>query len=90
MNYSKQYIAELSQNSDFLESRVYSYRNASDNLDNIKVEINFIDRVHVGPLVSKKVNYFNKEVSILTLDANELYGMKIAALREYIKKVLKQ
>lgn len=73
-------ISSKSRGSAILESRVYSYRNASGNLDNIKVEINFIDRVHVGPLVSKKVNYFNKEVSILTLDANELYGMKIAAL----------
>ena len=38
---------EKSRGSVILASRTYSYTNAFGNRDNIKVEINFIDRIHV-------------------------------------------
>lgn len=71
---------EKSRGSVILASRTYSYTNAFGNRDNIKVEINFIDRIHVCPSVRKKANYFDKEVMVQTPLEAELLGMKIAAL----------
>ena len=71
---------EKSRGSVILASRVYSYTNAFGNRDNIKVEINFIDRIHVCPNIRKKVKYFDKEVMVQTPLEAELIGMKIAAL----------
>ena len=51
---------EKSRGSVILASRTYSYTNAFGNRDNIKVEINFIDRIHVCPSIRKKVKYFDK------------------------------
>ena len=71
---------EKSRGSVILASRTYSYTNAFGNRDNIKVEINFIDRIHVCPSIRKKANYFDKEVMVQTPLEAELLGMKIAAL----------
>ena len=71
---------EKSRGSVILASRTYSYTNAFGNRDNIKVEINFIDRIHVCPSIRKKVKYFEKEVMVQTPLEAELLGMKIAAL----------
>jgi predicted nucleotidyltransferase component of viral defense system len=71
---------EKSRGSVILASRSYSYTNAFGNRDNIKVEINFIDRIHVCPCIRKKVKYFDKEVMVQTPLEAELLGMKIAAL----------
>ena len=71
---------EKSRGSVILASRTYSYTNAFGNRDNIKVEINFIDRIHVCPSIRKKVKYFDKEVMVQTPLEAELLGMKIAAL----------
>jgi predicted nucleotidyltransferase component of viral defense system len=71
---------EKSRCSVILASRTYSYTNAFGNRDNIKVEINFIDRIHVCPCIRKKVKYFDKEVMVQTPLEAELLGMKIAAL----------
>ena len=57
---------EKSRGSVILASRTYSYTNAFGNRDNIKVEINFIDRIHVCPSIRKKVKYFDKEVMVQT------------------------
>ena len=46
-------VSPKSRGSVILESRTYSYTNANGNRDNIKVEINFIDRIHIGPSVKK-------------------------------------
>lgn len=73
-------ISSKSRGSVILASRTYSFANASHNKDNIKVEINFIDRIHIGPSVRKKINYFEKEVMVQTLLLEELFGMKICAL----------
>ena len=71
---------DKSRGSVILASRTYSYTNAFGNRDNIKVEINFIDRIHVCPSIRKKVKYFDKEVMVQTPLEAELLGMKIAAL----------
>ena len=73
-------VSEKSRGSVILASRTYSYTNAFGNRDNIKVEINFIDRIHVCPSIRKKVKYFDKEVMVQTPLEAELLGMKIAAL----------
>lgn len=73
-------ISSKSRGSIILASRTYTFTNASHNKDNIKVEINFIDRIHVCPSVRKQINYFEKEVMMQTLQLEELFGMKICAL----------
>ena len=73
-------ISSKSRGSIILASRTYTFTNASHNKDNIKVEINFIDRIHICPSIRKQINYFEKEVMVQTLQLEELFGMKICAL----------
>ena len=73
-------ISSKSRGSIILASRTYTFTNASHNKDNIKVEINFIDRIHICSSVRKQINYFEKEVMVQTLQLEELFGMKICAL----------
>ena len=73
-------VSPKSRGSVILESRTYSYTNANGNRDNIKVEINFIDRIHIGPSIKKLVNYFDKKVIVLAPLEEELFAMKICAL----------
>lgn len=63
-----------------LISRVYSYINADGNKDNIKIEINFINRISLYPPIKEKINYFSKSITLTSLIKEELYGMKIVAL----------
>ncbi len=65
-----------------LLSFVFNYVNNALNRDNIKVEINFMDRCHILPLKQKKIlsNLVDDEFDILTLDSIELYASKINAL----------
>ena len=65
-----------------LDSYVIQYTNNAGNKDNIKIEINYLDRIHIlAPKVVKisALNY-SSDVNILTLDCKELYGSKLAAL----------
>lgn len=73
-------VSDKSRGSVILASRTYAYTNAFGNRDNIKVEVNFIDRIHVCPNIRKNVYYFDKEVMVQTPLEDELFGMKIAAL----------
>ena len=73
-------ISSKSRGSAILASRTYAYINAYGNRDNIKVEINFIDRIHILPIVNRKINYFDKEVIIKAPSEEELFAMKICAL----------
>lgn len=57
-------ISSKSRGSIILASRTYTFTNASHNKDNIKVEINFIDRIHICPSVRKQINYFEKEAMV--------------------------
>lgn len=68
------------RNSAILFSRTYSYLNALGNKDNIKVEINFINRISLYPTHKALVNHFGRKIFIKVLKKEELYGMKIAAL----------
>ena len=73
-------VSSKSRGSAILASRTYAYINAYGNRDNIKVEINFIDRIHILPIVNCKINYFDKEVMIKAPLEEELFAMKICAL----------
>lgn len=65
-----------------LLSFTFAYINNASNKDNIKVEINFMDRCHILPLEYKKI--IREEIidvfEILTLNTIELYASKINAL----------
>lgn len=65
-----------------LDSYVFQYQNNGGNRDNIKVEINFLDRTHILPISQKKINAFgySASIDIAVLDMYELYGSKFAAL----------
>lgn len=73
-------ISQKSRGSFALFSRIYKYRNAFGNTDTIKVDINFMDRVHLYPSVISSVTYFDKTITIKTPSIEELFGMKINAL----------
>lgn len=73
-------ISDKTRESVILASRMYSYRNSSGNKDNIKVEINFINRISLYPTITKKISFFDKTANIVSPLKEELYGMKIAAL----------
>jgi len=65
-----------------LLSYVFSYINNAGNKDNIKIEINFMQRCHILPLEKKPLltkNLF-EPFQILTLDKIEFYASKINAL----------
>lgn len=65
-----------------LLSFVFSYINNAGNRDNIKIEINFMNRCHILPLVKKDI--YTRDIlqshKILTLNEIELYSSKINAL----------
>lgn len=73
-------VSSKSRGSVVLGSRTYSYMNAFGNKDNIKVEINFIDRIHVFPPEISEIDYFNKHVTVSVPKKEELFAMKICAL----------
>jgi predicted nucleotidyltransferase component of viral defense system len=65
-----------------LISLVFNYKNSVNNLDTIKIEINFMDRIHVLPLEIKNCNHYNNFIcrDIIVLNPIELYASKINAL----------
>ena len=75
-------LSDASKSHYALDSNVFQYINSVGNRDNIKIEINFLDRVHILPLSLKKVNGFNYYGSsdIQVLDTYELYASKFTAL----------
>ncbi len=81
--YQKNYsLSEASKRHYALDSNVFQYINNAGNRDNIKIEINFLDRVHVLPIQESVVDLpiAQSENPIKVLSAEELYGSKIAAL----------
>lgn len=75
-------IGDRSKETHALDSYVLSYVNSAGNPDVIKVEINYLDRVHILPLEKRAIvslGYVSK-VDISILAKQELYGSKIAAL----------
>lgn len=73
-------ISRKTRESAILVSRTYGYTNAFENKDVIKLDINFIDRVHITPDIIKKCECLGKEVTLLTPSKEELIAMKITAL----------
>lgn len=70
------------RNSFALSSYLFNYVNNVGNRDNIKVEINFLDRCHILPLEKKSLltkGLFD-DFEVLTLNTTELYASKINAL----------
>jgi len=65
-----------------LGSFVFNYLNSAGNRDNIKVEINYLDRCHILLPEYRKISNFVTEniFEVLTLDKTELYASKINAL----------
>ncbi len=79
------WISDKTRESYILSSRSYAYHNAFGNKDNIKVEINFVDRIHVCPDLIRETEVFNRRVSVMTPSDEELYAMKICALVDRCK-----
>ena len=73
-------VSFKSRNSVALLSRLYRYNNAFGNIDYIKVEINFMDRISIYPPSNCVVNQFNKIIQVKIPAKEELYAMKICAL----------
>ena len=72
-----------SKNTHALDSWVFSYLNAGGNRDNIKLEINYMMRVHIlEPLTRKTSIPFIEGVDVYTVAPLELFGSKIKALVE--------
>lgn len=74
-------ISPKSRFSYTLDSYLLLYNNAVGNVDNINIEINYSNRVHILKPKEYKINSkVIEQMSILGLDKVELYGSKIAAL----------
>lgn len=78
-------ISTDSRSSFALFSRIYKFKNAFNNFDTIKVDINFMNRIHLYHPVVSTVNYFDKTVILRTPAIEELFGMKINALLDRSK-----
>ncbi len=65
-----------------LDSFVFSYSNNADNRDLIKVEINYLNRVHIFSPNAMKIGIFGYKgtVPINVMNKYELFGSKLAAL----------
>lgn len=75
---------QLSDNSKYyhsLDSLVFSYFTTSGSNDNLKIEINYSNRVHVfSPILKTKALVLGKEVTTNMLSLYDLIGSKINAL----------
>ena len=65
-----------------LDSIKATYTNAGGNLDNIKIEINYMLKAHIyEPVIVKTKNYgLIGEVEVRTIDPIEIFGSKLVAL----------
>jgi predicted nucleotidyltransferase component of viral defense system len=75
-------ILPKSKNYFALESIVAGFANNAGNLDNIKIEINYLLRHHVFPIVKRRINteVFGETGEVATIDGIELLAAKTAAL----------
>ena len=66
-----------------LDSFVFNYTNNFGNKDNLKIEINYMNRTHIYETIIRNVSIsFLNSFKTLTLNNYELYGSKIKALLE--------
>ena len=62
---------------------MFNYNNNFGNKDNLKIEINYMNRMHVYETITRNVSIsFLTSFKTLTLNKYELYGSKIKALIE--------
>lgn len=75
-------LSPKSKNHHALDSLVYEYQNAGGMKDNLKIEINYMLRCHVLPVVRRKVYlpWMTDELTILSVDPVEIFDAKIVAL----------
>lgn len=78
-------ISSKSRNSHALFSRIYKFQNAFYGNDTIKLDVNFMDRVHLYPLKDTTINYFDKSVTLKSPSKEELFAMKLNALLDRSK-----
>ena len=77
-------LKDKSKHTHALDSYVYSYTNAAGNPDNIKVEINYILRCHVLPVVevTARTGGTFPDMPVRTLAPVEIFASKIVALSD--------
>jgi predicted nucleotidyltransferase component of viral defense system len=75
-------LKDKSKHTHALDSFVYSYTNAAGNADNIKVEVNYLQRCHVLPTVklAPKTDAFPSPFAIHAINPIEVFAGKIVAL----------
>ena len=56
------------------------YRNTAGNIDRIKVEINFIERIPVFEIVEREISVFDNQLKVRTYVIEELFATKLRAL----------
>lgn len=62
---------------------MFNYNNNFGNKDNLKIEINYMNRIHIYETITETVSIsFINSFKVLTLNKYELYGSKIKALLE--------
>lgn len=74
---------EKSKNVYALDSIVAEYQDISGNIDNIKIEINYMNRVHILETKTIKVStdvFKDKQLTIHSIHPIEIYAAKICAL----------
>ncbi len=76
-------LSDQSKNRHALDSFVYSYNNLFGSKDNLKIEINYMNRVHIYDETMRNITIdFLNQSQVQTLNIYELYGSKIKALLE--------
>ena len=75
-------LSKKSKKYHALDSFVYEYINAGGMKDNLKIEINYMNRCHILPCSRRQVaeGFSDNPVSVLCADPIELYASKIVAL----------
>src|SRR5574344_666660 len=83
MTFSGYALHPHTKNPHSLDSFVYKYRNAGGNVDNIKIEINYMMRNHLMPTIEVPVLHgLFPGVRVRRLNTIELFASKIKAFME--------
>ena len=76
-------LSDETKTNHALDSFVFNYNNQFGNKDNLKIEINYMNRTHVYETITRNVSIsFLNSFKTLTLNKYELFGSKIKALLE--------
>jgi len=76
------YLSDKTKNPHTLDSWVFYYINTSGNRDNIKIEINYSNRVHIQEITQREIttDALSSRYKVTTIGKIELFGSKLAAL----------